>query len=137
MQNEFEKQVQQKMEELKLVPSDPVWEKVEMRIRKKKDRRRVIFWFPLFALVGAGLWIGIDQYSNRIAYSKKDNKTIQQRTIDKLEAGKVIDEKNHQTVTYKKEFQHPADLKIILDSLQKKQFIRCKKTRQETTGMKI
>jgi len=42
MQNEFEKQVQQKMEELQLVPSAPVWEKIEEQIRRKKDRRRLI-----------------------------------------------------------------------------------------------
>jgi cytoskeletal protein RodZ len=65
MQNEFEKQVQQKMEELRLVPSDPVWEKVEMQIRKKKDRRAVIFWIPLLALVAVGLWFGIENYSNQ------------------------------------------------------------------------
>lgn len=74
MQNEFEKQVQQKMEELKLVPSEPVWQKVEMQIRKKKDRKRLIFWIPLLALLLAGgLWIGIDQYSNNISYDKNNS----------------------------------------------------------------
>lgn len=69
MQNEFEKQVQQKMEELKLVPSDPVWQKVEMQIRRKKDRRRLIFWIPLLvALLGGGLWMGIDYSSKNISY---------------------------------------------------------------------
>lgn len=68
MQNDFEKQVQQKMEELKLVPSRPVWEKVEMQIRKEKDRRRVLFWIPLLALIGAGLWIGIDKYAQTSAF---------------------------------------------------------------------
>ena len=73
MQDEFEKQVQQKMEELKLVPSEPVWQKVEMQISKKKDRRRLIFWIPLLALLLSGsLWIGIDQYSNNISYDKNN-----------------------------------------------------------------
>jgi len=81
MQNEFEKQVQQKMEELKLVPSEPVWQKVEMQIRKEKDRRRMIFWIPLFALLlGGGLWVGIDQYSNNISYKKIGNEKIDQQT---------------------------------------------------------
>lgn len=68
MQNEFEKQVKQRMEELKLVPSEPVWQKVELQIRKEKDRQRVLFWIPLFALIGAGLWIGIDRYTETIAF---------------------------------------------------------------------
>lgn len=45
----FEKQVQQKMEELSLSPSDAVWENVEDQLHKKKDRR-IIFWLPLFLI---------------------------------------------------------------------------------------
>lgn len=52
----FEKQVQQKMEELSLTPSAPVWQKVEGEIRKKKDRRRLIFWLLPLLLVGGGAW---------------------------------------------------------------------------------
>lgn len=75
MPNEFEKQVQQMMDELKLVPSEPVWQKVEMQIREKKDRRRVIFWILFSALlVGGGLWVGINQYSNHV--SNKQNSVI-------------------------------------------------------------
>ena len=40
---EFEKQVQQKMEELRLRPSDTVWMEVEKNIRQDK-RRRGFFW---------------------------------------------------------------------------------------------
>ncbi|MFL5740033.1 MAG: hypothetical protein ACJ75B_07440 [Flavisolibacter sp.] len=57
MQNEFEKRVRQKMEELDFVPSSPVWEKIEVQIRNKKDRRRLILWLPLLALLlSGGLW---------------------------------------------------------------------------------
>ncbi len=52
--NEFEKQVQQKMDELQLRPSGQVWEEVEKRIRKEKKRRVVFFWLPLLALLLAG-----------------------------------------------------------------------------------
>ena len=68
MQNEFEKQVQLKMEELKLVPSEPVWQKVERQIRKEKDRRRALLWIPLLALIGAGLWLGIDKLAQTTAF---------------------------------------------------------------------
>jgi hypothetical protein len=71
MPNEFEKQVQQMMGELKLVPSEPVWQKVELQIRKKKDRRRAIFWMIFLALLlGGGLWIGVSEYSNKTSYKK-------------------------------------------------------------------
>src|SRR5947209_3893205 len=36
MQNEFEKQVQQKMEELNFTTSEPVWLNIEKQIRNKK-----------------------------------------------------------------------------------------------------
>ena len=54
--NEFEKKVQQRMDELKLALSGKVWEQVELRIRKEKKRRRIIFWLPfLFLGLGGGL----------------------------------------------------------------------------------
>jgi hypothetical protein len=80
MQNEFEKQVQQKMEELNLVPSDPVWQKVEMQISKKKDRRRLLFWIPVLALLlGGGLWWAVNENSKsavqRQAFDPNEQKT--------------------------------------------------------------
>ena len=51
-ENKFEKQVQQKMDELKIHPADSVWEKIEARIEKKKHSKRglflfiIIFYFP-------------------------------------------------------------------------------------------
>jgi hypothetical protein len=52
----FEKQVQKKLEELNLSPSAPVWKRVEDQIRKKKDRRRIFFWMLPFALLGGGVY---------------------------------------------------------------------------------
>jgi hypothetical protein len=52
----FEKQVQNKLEELSLSPSAPVWKKVEEQIRKKRDRRRIFFWLLPFALLGGGVY---------------------------------------------------------------------------------
>ena len=49
-ENEFEKQVQQKMDELKLHPSDAVWTKVEAQIKKEKKRRWMIIFFPIIII---------------------------------------------------------------------------------------
>jgi hypothetical protein len=48
--HEFEKQVQQKMDELKLPPSDAVWQTVERKLHKEKRRRRMVLWLPLLLL---------------------------------------------------------------------------------------
>lgn len=51
-ENEFEKQVQQKMDELKLHPSDAVWQKIEVQIKKEKKRRWMLIFFPII-LIGS------------------------------------------------------------------------------------
>jgi len=53
-ENEFEKQVQQKMNELKFVPSEAAWERVEKQIANKKKRRRALLWLPLLLLLLGG-----------------------------------------------------------------------------------
>jgi Outer membrane protein beta-barrel domain len=56
MQNrEFEKSVQQKMEELKLPPSAALWDKVEAALpaQKKPRRRLLIFWLLAAGLAGS------------------------------------------------------------------------------------
>lgn len=49
-ENEFEKQVQEKMDELRLHPSDAVWLKVEAEIKKEKRRRWGLILFPVLVL---------------------------------------------------------------------------------------
>ncbi len=55
--NDFEKQVRKKMDELSFTPSEPVWSEIEKNIRKRKDRRRLLFWLFLGLLLGGGTWI--------------------------------------------------------------------------------
>ncbi|MBC7826696.1 MAG: PorT family protein [Chitinophagaceae bacterium] len=53
----FEKQIQQKLDELKIPPADTVWSGVEAQIRKDKRRRRGVIFLPLlFLLIGAGVY---------------------------------------------------------------------------------
>ncbi len=55
--NDFEKQVQQKMEELNFTPSEAVWAAVEKQVGKKKDRRRLLLiLLPLVMLLGGAVW---------------------------------------------------------------------------------
>ncbi|MGI8600001.1 MAG: hypothetical protein ACR2KB_12175 [Chitinophagaceae bacterium] len=53
----FEKQVHKLMDDLVIQPSTPVWDKVEEQIRRKKDRRRIVFWLLPILLISTGfLW---------------------------------------------------------------------------------
>jgi Outer membrane protein beta-barrel domain len=63
--NEFDKNVQKTMDELKLHPSAEVWQKIEEKIQEKKKKRRV-FFFILFSFIGLSLaGYGIYDFSNR------------------------------------------------------------------------
>ncbi len=54
-ENNFEKQVREKMDQLGFDPSDKVWAGVDKEINKEKKRRRPLFWlFFLSGLVLAG-----------------------------------------------------------------------------------
>lgn len=56
--NEFEKQVQQKMNELKFVPSATVWHEVEKQINERKKRRLPFLWFILLGVsLGGAVWL--------------------------------------------------------------------------------
>lgn len=54
--NEFEKRVEQKLEELKFTPSDAVWQKVEAQIKQPERRRRFIFWWFTVAVLILGFF---------------------------------------------------------------------------------
>jgi|GEM_PF-6154495 len=54
MHDNFEKEVQKKMEELNLTPSVPVWEKIELQIRPEKRKRRILVWFFFGAISLSG-----------------------------------------------------------------------------------
>jgi hypothetical protein len=69
--HEFEKQVQQKLGELKLRPSDAVWMEVEKNIRDKKRRRRFL-WLWSAALLVTLTTSGIVLYH----YTNSASKTI-------------------------------------------------------------
>jgi hypothetical protein len=80
-QNNFEKNVQQKLDELKIAPSDSVWTNVEKRIGKKdKDRKLVfiLFFLILFLLTGGYFLFNSTknngQQKHELSEIKKDSK---------------------------------------------------------------
>lgn len=87
--NAFDKGVQDKMEEFRLTPSAPVWPEVERRIRERKKRRILIFWFCLAGLLlaGTGAWWMLNEKS--VASSipvAENNRGIVKPEIEKTEA---------------------------------------------------
>jgi hypothetical protein len=76
-ENEFEKKIANEMQELKFTPSASVWPQVEERIRKKKNRRILIF---IFLLAGLGL-LGWWQWDN--FFGEKENDIAKTETVQK------------------------------------------------------
>ncbi len=85
--NEFERQVQQKMDDLQIHPSEAVWQKIEPQIRKEKRRRWLLNFLPVMLigfLYGGHLLLNNDnlyhqpqqQLSNK---SIENNNTIKER----------------------------------------------------------
>ncbi len=102
-ENNFEKRVQQKMEELKLSPSAEVWEEVEKRIRKEKKRRRIIFWFFLFGALlvgGTGWWI-IEENKKQTSPDNPVVQTIADKKIGETTSSAEIETKNKTTAEIK------------------------------------
>ena len=54
MEKNFEKEVKQRLEEMKLSPAPMVWDNVELAIRKKKQKTRLLWWLFFFAFLGLG-----------------------------------------------------------------------------------
>ncbi len=70
LDNEFEKQVHKKMGELKLEPSEAVWERVEMRLQRKEKRRRWVLWVPFLLVIAVA--------GGYLAFNPSTDRTLQQ-----------------------------------------------------------
>lgn len=97
-ENNFEKRVQQQMEELRFRPSDAVWEKVEEEIRKKKKRRVVFFIFLLagLSLLGySGYFLfntskhNLVEQNSTLTNKEESNESNQSENSKKIETEKV------------------------------------------------
>src|SRR5258708_5254010 len=89
-ENEFEKKVQQRMEELEFTPSGEVWKEVEYRIRKEKKKRRFFFWLPLLSLaLGGGITAAIWLINN----IQSNLPSVQNKPAEKKQSPQDIPEK--------------------------------------------
>jgi hypothetical protein len=62
--NDFEKQVQQQLEDFSVLPADAVWEKVASKIEAEKKRRRILFFWLFAGILLLGGASGIYMMSN-------------------------------------------------------------------------
>ena len=84
-ENNFEKQVREKMDQLGFDPADSVWERVDKEINREKKRRRPLFWLFFFSgLVLAGGAYYFSAYKNS---STPDKLNVQQTDRDKKQDG--------------------------------------------------
>lgn len=101
-QNNFEKNVQQKMDEFKIAPSDSAWTNVEKRINKKEKDRKVIFilFFLIVFILSGGYWLlnlsKKDQKSNQQIsnFIEKKSKSKETNKLDSSSANSQIESKN-------------------------------------------
>jgi Outer membrane protein beta-barrel domain len=90
-ENNFEKQVQEKMDQLGFDPSDAVWAAVDKEINKGKRRRRpffILFFFSGLLIAGGGIYFGMikNPSTNIIAGQQHKGKKENQ---DEQSEGKV------------------------------------------------
>ncbi len=93
--NEFDRGVQEKMGEFRLPPSAPVWVEVERRIRERKRRRILFFWFCMAGLLLAGLggwWI---MNENGTTTESTDTRTLS--VLKKANQPDQVDQKKKST----------------------------------------
>ena len=113
-ENEFEKQVQQKMDELKLHPSDAVWQKIEARIKKEKRRRWILIFFPAMLICFLyGGYVLLNRSNSTHEYQHQLTKNfIEKNNINEKTKNRFDLIKNNQTLTEnKKPFAKPATAK--------------------------
>ncbi len=85
MQNrEFEKQVQEKMEELHFTPADAVWDKVEATLPAEKKRRWIIFVLLFMFVLGGALILwnnNTPDKKQQLASNAQSSNTVNDSTV--------------------------------------------------------
>lgn len=98
-ENNFEKRVRQEMSDLKIDPSDAVWENVKSRIEKKKSRRRgfLIFFLLGALLLGSGYFMLYSpqhiKTSETIFNNDLKKEVVEEPEKSKIDAAKTVPQK--------------------------------------------
>lgn len=109
-ENEFERKMQEQMEELHLRPSTSVWLKVEQQLQQKK-KRRVIFFFFLFAgliLVGYSGYIFLQPAKSALTRQEDKNVPVNSAAINKNEKNDQSTSTIQKNDITKQPFNEPA-----------------------------
>ncbi|MCW3110151.1 MAG: PorT family protein [Segetibacter sp.] len=88
-ENEFERKIREKMDELQLVPGEEVWKKVSANIHKEKRRKRFLFFLLIFGLLAgsAGMYFYINSNRTEPALAKETNAAPSDNSSNKKDTG--------------------------------------------------
>ncbi len=75
---DFEKKVQQQMQDLRFQPSEESWKRIQSGIEKKRGRRPIIFWLIFLGIISTG----IIYYTNRVEKTGLATKSTPVHTSD-------------------------------------------------------
>src|SRR5687768_16828076 len=103
--HEFEKNIQDKMAEFRLPPSEPVWDKVEQQLNKKDKRRRGLLWLPFLLAAAAGIY-----FINDWRVSSKADQQIISQPIPRASSAQV-DKKIRESIGVNKLAPHDGVIK--------------------------
>lgn len=84
-ENDFEKQVKRLFDEMRVNPSEKVWPQIHTRVKKDKNRRRILLWLPaaIVLLVTGGYLLtstmpGSDHHNKEVAGNEIQNVPAEQ-----------------------------------------------------------
>ena len=75
MQNDFEKDIAQRMQDFSITPQPEIWQQVEAALPPEKKRRRAAIWWwllPLAVLLGGGIWLILNEQPTGVSKGKKE-----------------------------------------------------------------